>query len=294
MKILTDSVSSLRRLLPLRPRGAHKGDFGRLLLIAGSRGMNGAAVVCARAALRSGAGLVTVALPESERAVMAAAVPEAMTVPLPGNDFFSGPAAALLLKTVSAGNYGLAVIGPGLSMKSAHFAVKVLRGLRLPCVVDADALNALAASGWKGKGLPGGAPAVFTPHPGEFDRLFPGFRGDRAGAAAALAARGVVAVLKGQGTVIACGDKLWKNSFGGPELAKGGSGDALAGFIGGLWAQLGRRDGFTAETGCRAARLGVGLHGLAGTIAARRLNARSVTATDLVEALPAAFRRLER
>jgi NAD(P)H-hydrate epimerase len=101
-------------------------------------------------------------------------------------------------------------------------------------------------------------------------------------------------VLKGPGTLIACGDKVRKDPAGGPELAKGGSGDALAGVIGGLWAQLGRRPGFTPETACAAARLGVRLHGLAGAIAARRLNSRSVTASDLVEALPAAFRRLER
>lgn len=294
MRIRTDSASSLRRLLPPRPRLAHKGDFGRLLLIAGSRGMNGAAVVCARAALRAGAGLVTAALPESERAVMAAAVPEAMTLPLPGKDRFGAPASSALLEAASRGKYDLAVIGPGLSMKSSSFVLKVLRGLRLPCVVDADALNALAASGWKGGGILNGSPAVFTPHPGEFARLFPGFRGGRPEAAAALAARGVVAVLKGPGTITACGDSMWKNAGGGPELAKGGSGDALAGFIGGLWAQLGRRDGFTRETACAAARLAVHLHGLAGSMAARRLNARSVTASDLVEYLPAAFRRLER
>lgn len=292
MKVATDSMTALRRLLPPRPRAAHKGDFGRLLLIAGSRGMNGAAVVCARAALRAGAGLVTAAIPESERSVMAAAAPEVMTLPLPGKDHFKEASAAVLLKAVSEGNYDLAVIGPGLSMKSSSFALRVLRGMRLPCVVDADALNALAASGWKGPGLPGGAPAVLTPHPGEFSRLFPGFRGGRAAAAAALASRGVAAVLKGPGTLVACGDKIWKNTAGGPELAKAGSGDALAGFIGGLWAQMGRRDGFTAETGCRAARLGVRLHGLCGVIAARRLDPRSVTASDLVEALPAAFRRM--
>lgn len=293
MKPGKDTASSLRRLLPPRPRGAHKGDFGRLLIVAGSRGMNGAAVICARAALRAGAGLVTVAMPESERAVMAAAVPESMTLPLPGKDFFRVAGAAALLKD-AAGKYDLAVVGPGLSMKSAPFVLELLRGLHLPCVADADVLNALAASGWKGPGLPGGAPAVFTPHPGEFARLFPDFRGDRAMSAAALAARGVVAVLKGPGTLVACGDKIWENPVGGPELAKGGSGDALAGFIGGLWAQLGRRDGFTRETACRAARLAVRLHGLAGKLAARRLNARSVTASDLVDTFPAALRRMER
>ncbi|MDT8286551.1 MAG: NAD(P)H-hydrate dehydratase, partial [Elusimicrobiales bacterium] len=193
MKPRKDTVSALRRLLPPRPSAAHKGDFGRILVIAGSRGMNGAAVVCARAALRAGAGLVTAALPESERAVMAAAVPEAMTLPLPGKDFFRPAAAPALLKAASRGKYDLSVIGPGLSMKSAPFILKVLRGLCLPCVADADALNALAASGWKGEPLLGGCPAVFTPHPGEFARLFPGFRGDRAAAAAALAARGVTA-----------------------------------------------------------------------------------------------------
>ncbi len=294
MKIRTDSAPELLRLLPPRPRLAHKGDFGRLLVIAGSRGMSGAAVVCARAALRAGAGLVTVALPDSGLAVVAAAVPEAMTLSLPGGDFFRESASRALCRAASSGNYDLALIGPGLSTKSAPFALKALRGLRLPCVVDADALNALAASGWKGGGILNGAPAVFTPHPGEFGRLFPGFRGGRPEAAAALSARGVVAVLKGPGTLIACGDRMWKSAVGGPELAKGGSGDALAGFIGGLWAQLGRRDGFTWDTACHSARLGVWLHGTSGALAARRLNARSVTASDIIEALPAAFRRLER
>ncbi|HOI42202.1 MAG TPA: NAD(P)H-hydrate dehydratase, partial [Elusimicrobiales bacterium] len=140
----------------------------------------------------------------------------------------------------------------------------------------------------------GGVPSIFTPHPGEFARLFPAFRGGREKAALLLASRGPVAVLKGPGTLVACGKKIWKNGTGGPELAKGGSGDALAGIIGGLWAQLGRRGGFTAGTACAAARLGVWLHGTCGSLAARRLHPRSVTAMDLVESLPAAFGRLER
>ncbi|HNT98121.1 MAG TPA: NAD(P)H-hydrate dehydratase [Elusimicrobiales bacterium] len=294
MKPLPLSRSSLKPLLPPRPRGAHKGDFGRLLVIAGSRGMNGAAVVCARAALRAGAGLVTAALPESERAVMAAAVPEAMTLPLPGRGFFRPAAAAALLRAAASGAYDLAVIGPGLSMKSSAFALRVLRGLRLPVVVDADALNALAASGRKWPEAPAGLPSIVTPHPGEFARLFPDFRGGREAAALRLASRGPVAVLKGPGTLVACGKKIWRNATGGPELAKGGSGDALAGIIGGLWAQLGLRGGFTAATACAAARLGVWLHGTCGSLAARRLHPRSVTAMDLVESLPAAFGRLER
>lgn len=294
MKPTKETASSLRRLLPPRPRGAHKGDFGRVLIVAGSRGMNGAAVICARAALRAGAGLVTAAVPESERGIMAAAVPEAMTLPLPGNDFFRESAAPALLKDASKGKYDLAVVGPGLSMKSAPFVLKILRSLRLPCVADADALNALAAAGWKGPGLFGGPPAVFTPHPGEFARLFPGFKGARPEAAALLASRGVTAVIKGRGTLIACGNSLSIDGAGGTELAKGGSGDALAGIIGGVWAQLGRRDGFTPETACAAARLGVWLHGVSGAAAAKRLHPRSVTASDLIEGLPRAFRRLER
>jgi len=277
--------------LPPRPRNAHKGDFGRVLVVAGSRGMAGAAILSARAALKAGAGLVTVACPESERKIIACALPEAMTfgAACSGGTFTAG-AAAQVAAFARAKKIDVLLVGPGLgaSKGARAFALKLLAALDLPAVVDADALNALAAGPrpFKLKA----APAIFTPHPGEAERLLGKKVADRPAAAAALARLlGGTAVLKGPGTLICEGKTILKNISGGPALAKGGTGDVLAGLTAGFYAQNGLARGFIPETALGSAALAVFLHGLCGELAAKKYTERCVLAGELLDFLPEAL-----
>lgn len=277
--------------LPPRPRNAHKGDFGRVLVVAGSRGMAGAAILSARAALKAGAGLVTVACPESERKIIACALPEAMTfgAACSGGTFTAG-AAAQVAAFACAKKTDVLLVGPGLgaSKGARAFALGLLAALDLPAVVDADALNALAAGPrpFKLKA----APAIFTPHPGEAERLLGKKVTDRPAAAGALARLcGGTAVLKGPGTLICEGKTILKNISGGPALAKGGTGDVLAGLLAGFYAQNGLARGFNAQTALGTAALAVFLHGLCGELAAKKYTERCVLAGELLDFLPEAL-----
>ncbi len=292
MKIKKITAELLKPLLPPRRKGSHKGDYGRVLIVAGSKGMTGAAVLAARAALKAGAGLVTVACPESERKYVACALPEAMTFGAAcAGGAFSAAAASQLLKFAAEKKIDAFLIGPGLgSSKGARaFALKLLKTLRLPAVLDADALNALAA-GPRGFEI-AASPFILTPHPGEAARLLGKKVADRPAAAAALAAlTGGVAVLKGQGTLVCGGKNILQNPTGGPALAKGGSGDVLAGLCAGFLAQAGLARGFTADTAFHSAALAVYLHGLCGDLAAEKYTERCALAGELLDFLPAAIR----
>lgn len=276
--------------LPPRPRHAHKGDFGRILVVAGSRGMAGAAILSARAALKAGAGLVTVACPAAIEKTLACALPEAMTFAACAGAAFTPAAAARVAAFARDKKIEVMLIGPGLgaSAGARSFALRLLASLDIPAVVDADALNALAAGPrplkFKNKF------SIITPHPGEAARLLGKKVADRPAAAAALAAlAGGTAVLKGPGTLVCGGGKLYKNSSGGPELAKGGSGDVLAGLTAGFYAQNGLARGFNPETAAGSAALAVFLHGRCGELAAKKYTARCVLAGELLDFLPAAL-----
>jgi hydroxyethylthiazole kinase-like uncharacterized protein yjeF len=254
--------------LPARKRSAHKGDFGRLLIIAGSEGYTGAPVLCAHAAARAGAGLVTLAVPKEIYPIVAGhCPPEVMPRPL-GEDF---------------PKFNALAIGPGLGQKpeTQKLIWKLLSGSTVPTVVDADALNALAQAPAAIKKLPG--PLVFTPHPGEMARLIGQKVEDRWQVARDFVREfGHVLVLKGAGTVVTNNPgKLWINSTGNPGMARGGMGDALTGIIGALLAQR--------MTPLEAAKTGVFWHGLAGDAAAEKHGEHSMLATDLIEALGAAW-----
>lgn len=283
----------VRPLLPARRRDAHKGDFGRVLVAAGSRGLAGAAVLAARAALKAGAGLVTVACPESERKLIACALPEAMTFGAAcAGGAFSPRAAAQVAAFARRKGADVLLIGPGLGDRPGArvFARRLLAALDLPVVIDADALNALAE---------GPRPlkiknrlSVMTPHPGEAERLLGRKAADREAAALALSRlSGGVAVLKGAGTLVCLGKRILRNTTGGPALAKGGSGDVLAGLLAGLLAQAGKERGFTPGTLFDSAALGAYLHGLCGDLAARKYTERCALAGELLDLLPAALRR---
>ena len=276
--------------LPPRRRDAHKGDFGHVLVIAGSRGKTGAALLAAQAAARSGAGLTTLAVPATLQAVLEAQVREAMTAALAD----TGDGAAALADGAAASallaDRGAVVCGPGLGQASAtrELIRHVVRQCTAPLVLDADGLNAVAGTSVL-RDRPG--PTVVTPHPGEMARLSGGdtarVQADRLGAARAFArAERVVVVLKGARTVIA--SPVGATAIcptGNPGMASGGTGDVLAGVIGALLAQ-----GLAAYD---AAALGVFAHGAAGDAVAARQGEAGLLASDLLAELPATLERLQ-
>ena len=263
----------------LRPRDplAHKNDFGHLLIIAGSRGMAGAAILATAAALRSGVGLVTVACPESLTPILQIAQPCAMCLPLPERDGALCEEALPLLQAAFYGKSALA-IGCGLSRHASAQIVRVVLESGLPSAVDADALNLIAQE-----------PSllrllrdihVITPHPGEAARLLKRAAKACPEDAHALHALGPIALLKGSVSYI-CGRNEYASPSGTVGMAQGGSGDALTGILGALLAQ-----GYAPET---AAWMASEIHGLAGEAAARRLGTIAMTPEDTIAALSEVF-----
>ena len=277
-------------LLPPRRRDAHKGAFGHVLVIAGSRGKTGAGLLAAQAAARSGAGLTTLAVPATLQAVLEAQVREAMTAALA--DTGDGAAALADGAAVNAllADREAVVCGPGMGQAPATRALvaHVVRQCAAPLVLDADGLNAVAGSALL-RDRPG--PTVVTPHPGEMARLQSGdtarVQADRLGAARAFArAERVVVVLKGARTIIASPDGATAICpTGNPGMASGGTGDVLSGVIGALLAQ-----GLAAYD---AAALGVFAHGAAGDAVAARQGETGLLASDLLAELPVTLERLQ-
>lgn len=273
-------ATAVGRLLRKRDLFSNKGTFGHGLLIAGQWGMAGAAVLAARAALKSGIGKVSVYTPQTNNDIMQIAVPEAI-VKHAGRDNFMGP--ALILDAYSA-----LAVGPGMgTQKDASLAmIKYVNGSRIPVVIDADGLNILADhKGWLYQ-LP--ANAVLTPHPREFERLFGECHDSfRMLEEARQSAKeyGVYIVLKGHYTAICNpqGDVLFNNT-GNPGMATAGTGDALTGVLLSLLAQ-----GYPVGD---ALQMGVYVHGLAGDIAAEEMGEEGMTASDLIACIPRAFKRL--
>jgi len=262
----------------------HKGTYGHVLLAAGGPGRAGAAILAARAAVRTGAGLVTVAVPAPIRETVDGGSLESMTLGLPADrDGELAATAAEPLLAALAGKSALG-LGPGLGTREGAVAVirRLARQCPLPLVLDADGLNAFA--GRLGELAERTAPTVLTPHPGEMGRLLgiptAEVQADRPEAARRAARQaGATVVLKGHLSLIAVPDgPVWINPTGNPGMATGGSGDVLTGMIAALAAR-----GLGAEV---AATVGVYLHGLAGDRAARRRGETALAATDLLEALP--------
>lgn len=279
-----DRIPELAR----RASDSHKGDYGRALLVGGSRGMAGAIALTGMSTLRSGAGLVTVAVPDVCLETVAACDPCYMTVPLPCDG--QGRLAADAEKPLRdlTGKATACACGPGLGRSDDldHLIQGLYAELEGPLVVDADALNALAHDD-RGLRSPAGA-RVLTPHPGEFDRLSGmalSTTEERIELAIELAARhGVVIVLKGHGTLVTDGNRSQRNETGNPGMATGGAGDVLTGIITALLCQ-----GLDPWS---AARLGVHVHGLAGDVAANRYSPVAMTARDIVDCLPDAWLQL--
>jgi NAD(P)H-hydrate epimerase len=275
-------------LLPERKPIAHKGDFGHALIVAGSRGKSGAAILMARACLRSGAGLVTVACPASVQHIIATAVPEAMTEPLP--ETADGAIARGAVPRVLAllKDRDVLATGPGIGTEpeTREVVLGIARGAQKPMVLDADALNILAGGGLADIS----GQAVITPHPGEAGRLLrrgtKEIQADRLAAVRELAeASGCVSVLKGYRSLVAePGGRVHVNESGNPGMATGGSGDVLTGIVVAWLAQ--------GLTPANAALLSVFAHGRAGDISAGELGEISLMAGDIINGLPRAYREL--
>jgi ADP-dependent NAD(P)H-hydrate dehydratase len=274
--------------LPPRPTEGHKGTFGRVLVIAGSVGMTGAAALAGRAALRAGSGLVRVATSKSALPVVAAIEPCYTTVPLAEDSERRVSARALHAILDAVQENDITAFGPGMGqsagLRSIVEALLQQEGLKL--IIDGDGLNNLSGlPGWPKKCR---AQVVLTPHPGEMKRLWSGlFREempkDRQETASRMAQEtGTVVALKGAGTVVTDGQQVYVNTTGNPGMATAGSGDVLTGVVTALIGQgLSRLD---------ATILGVYTHGLAGDIASNRLCPISPMATDIIDALPEAFK----
>ncbi|MBO0912108.1 MAG: NAD(P)H-hydrate dehydratase, partial [Acidobacteria bacterium] len=271
--------------LPARVADSNKGTYGRVLVIGGSRGKSGAAAMAGQAALRTGAGLVTVATAESVLPLIAISMPELMTTALAetkdGTIANQSMAQIMKDKTVVA-------IGPGLTTvpETSEFVRRVAQECRTQMVIDADGLNALAGLA----GELGGA--VLTPHPGEMARLIEKtaefVNANRVEVASDFATRrNAYVVLKGHRTVVAAPDgNVYVNPTGNPGMASGGTGDILTGMIAGILAQ--QHLGSFIERLC----LAVYLHGLAGDLAAEELGEESLVATDILRFLPKAWENL--
>ena len=265
-------------ILPNRNMTAHKGNFGRILLLCGSRGYTGAAYLAAMGAQRTGAGLVYLGVPESIYAIEAVKLNEPIVLPLPDEDGQLAAAAVDEIRTLLL-KMDAVLIGPGLGQSKGTLAVlkTVLREFHGPVVLDADGINLLAQHKFLLRGRT--APTVLTPHEGEFVRIAGDIGADRRSAAEKLARElGCIVVLKGHGTIITDGVTSYRNPTGNPGMAVGGSGDVLAGMVSSLLGQ--------GIVPLEAAAAAAWLHGAAGDRCAEKLGQYAMLPTDLLEELP--------
>ncbi|MBN1393193.1 MAG: NAD(P)H-hydrate dehydratase [Sedimentisphaerales bacterium] len=279
-------IETIPKLKP-RATDAHKGDFGKVCIIGGCIGMSGAPALAGRAALRSGAGLVRVAVPKSILPIVASIEPSYTTIPLAEDNSgkISAKAINTILDAVNENDCLAFGLGIGVSGGIQSILETLLQQENLQMVIDADGLNNLSKiKDWPDKLK---ADLILTPHPGEMKRLWVGiFREqqptDRRDLAGKLAKRTkTIVVLKGAGTVVTDGQQVYINTTGNPGMATAGSGDCLTGVITALLGQ--------GLSNFDAAVLGVYIHGSAGDIAVEKFGETSLIATDIIDFLPAAF-----
>jgi len=287
-------VKKLPELTP-RKKNTHKGSYGRVLVLAGSPGMTGAAYLCSKAALRSGSGIVTLAIPESLNPVMETKLTCVMTYPLPETkaSTLSNKGRKEILKLCES--HDVVALGPGLSQQpeTRELILWLIKNIDSAMVIDADGLNALANNVTVLHKIKQNV--VLTPHPGEMSRLT-GLRSakdvqkERLNTASQFVKsiqkksrdeKKIVLVLKGDKTIVADYEKVYVNRTGNPGMATAGVGDVLTGIIVSLIGQ-----GFDVFD---ASHLGVYIHGLAGDIAAKKKGEQSMIASDIIDCLPDAF-----
>jgi len=283
------TLKEIRRKWKPRKKTSHKGDFGRIFILAGSRGLTGAAYLTSVAAVKTGAGLVTLGVPEKVYPILARRSAEVMVRPFP-----STPAGSLSSRGLGSllsflKTQDVLALGPGLSQNKD--TQKLIRSLFLkskkPVVMDADGMNAF--KGRKALLKKRKGESILTPHPGEFLRVFGGRLSDRDSdrkkrtLESAKCFRGIM-VLKGHHSMVADRKRSYLNQTGNPGMATGGSGDVLTGIIAALVGQ--------GLSSWDAARFGVYLHGKAGDLAAKKVGQISLTAGDILDALPEAVRKV--
>ena len=270
----------VEHILKFRSKFSHKGTFGHALIVAGSKGMAGSSVLAANAAMRSGAGLVTVHGPEANRTIVQSAFPEAIFESDVDTDYIS--------EIINASNFDAIAIGPGIGTQAitVELLEKLLPTLNNPCVLDADALNIISNNMEMLELIPKNS--IITPHPKEFERLFGESKTsfDRMIKAQEAALRyGFYIILKGANTMIVTPEgKIYFNSNGNPGMSTAGTGDVLTGILVGLLAQ-----GYSSEDVCK---LGVYIHGKAGDLALENESTESLIASDIIMNLGKAFKTL--
>lgn len=277
---------------PRRAKNSYKNLNGKVFIVAGSQDMPGAAVLAARAAYRAGAGFVTVASVEQARCALIKAVPEALILNIKSPKGYLGESALRKIQSyVEKNKQDVILIGCGLG-KGADITFKLLRSAKTPAVIDADSLNYVSK---RGINLLKDIPSVLTPHEGEMKRLLGdiSFNGDTA-ALTVSDITGGVCLLKGPNTQICFEGRRQINTSGNEGLAKAGSGDVLAGIIAAIWAKLLKADSEKneRERGFIAACLGVYLHGFAADLAVKDFSKESLTASDVIDALPRTLKKL--
>ena len=272
------SYALVERNCPPRDQNTHKGDYGKILLLCGAEGYTGAPALAAKAALRTGAGLIFLGVPRAVYPIVASKLDAPMVFPLPDKEGkLSLTALPLILQRLEQADACL--IGPGLgrSEELDVLVAEVIKNCKCPLVLDADGINAMASH----KDVLRGAacPLVITPHEGEFRRLTKAAEQDRVSDAMTLAKElNAVVLRKGHETVITDGDKTYVNRTGNAGMATGGSGDVLAGILTALLGQ--------GVPALEAAATAAWLHGRAGDLAADRLGQYAMGPWDLLEALP--------
>ncbi len=275
---------------PVRPQDSHKGTFGRVLIVAGSPGMAGAAALSGLGALRGGAGLVYIAVPASIANTVSSVEPSYLTLPLPIDS--EGRTTTSVIDVVMDALDGMNVcaVGPGLGTSDVaqQLVQKLYHDASLPVVIDADGLNCLVQA--KVNFTSANGPRVLTPHPGEFARLISSDTKTVQSNREALAVRFAdesksILVLKGHQTIVTDGHRVYTNTTGNSGMATGGTGDVLTGLLSALLAQ--HMDPF------EAAQLAVFLHGRAGDLAAEALSEPGLIASDLPRFLGPAWKSLQ-
>ena len=268
----------IQSMFPSRKENTHKGDYGKILLLCGSRGYTGAAALSAMGALRTGAGLVYLGVPESIYVIEATKLLEPVVIPFPDEDgMFAQVSSDKVLPMIS--KMDAILIGPGLGQSDGTQSLLecVLKNAKCPVIVDADGINILSRH--KDILRERTAPTILTPHDGEFMRIFGRITEDRCQCAAELARElGCIVLLKGHRTVITDGASCYINQTGNPGMATGGSGDVLSGIIVSLIGQ--------GVAPLEAAACGAWLHGRAGDLCAKSIGQYGMLPQDMVNVLP--------
>lgn len=267
---------------PKRSKNSYKNLNGKVFIFAGSKNMPGAAVLCAKAAYRAGAGFVSLAVPKEILPACLKAVPEALFLQISPNPLRE------ILSYLKSIPHDVLLVGPGLTKERAKILLPLLKQTKLPAVIDGDALNALASLGVKNLPKDKEAKYILTPHAGEMKRLLKSDLTDALAALSLAQKSGAVSLFKGPKTKVAFGKEVWQNTTGNEGLAKAGSGDTLAGIIAGIYAQLLKREQKNAAL--QSAILGVYLHGKAADIAAKKYSKTALMATHVCQEISAVLK----